>query len=1014
MLRGPVIFLTASATCGLLLAGCGGAGPASSPPTAPTAPTQAFSLTFAPTAVFVPPGGSQRLEVSLQTSGGFSGSVTVSAGAPSAGVTISPASFTLGGTPQFVTVTAPSSSPTGSQSVSWTATAANITVTQALAITISSQLLADPFHFVGGALVHGFYDPVRSLLFATNFELNELDVFSGQTLALLHRIPMPQPWGIDQMPDGNTLVIGTKAQEILTVNEDTFAVTAHPYTAEANYMSVFFPDVAAMANGKVLVIAQEEGTVSSNIFDGGQALLEWNSQTGAFSQLEPSAATQNPASWEADSLARSANHEWAVFSADQFYLYSSATDSVQTVPVSVVNPPDDTFGVRGYALNADGSEIAVASSTEVSFFDRTFNLLGTTVIPSSFQFGRPVQFSADGSRLYVEYDLPLTFEEVDTANYTLVGYRSGDVMPGGDDLQGLLAIAPQGRAFVGIDGGLRVVNLAATPVPNPASGYRGMPPGCLPLSAALPLNESQTQPAYNNDYAGERVYVGQQPAPLQGSGEQYSVTIPASAVAGPADVECVDQYGDSEVVADGVSYGDSPIGFSADWLPSGGGTSAYLYGFGFYASSLLGNETAPLFSGSVAIAGEPVINPLVAGSAWFPTTLEALAFRTPAEFPSGPQGVTVSGALGSGSLPAAARFYASPTVVPDSGILQLLYDPHRNVIYALKSSEIDVLDPVTLQWQSPIKFPVIPPGALGMALSPDGSKLVVAGGGLALPTEVLIFDPGGATAPTVVPDVGSNMSGSVAITGGNIAVLGGPVTLALNLSTMAVSKLVGISGPAGPDLVEASADGSHVYGLVPNVTSGTTYSIDPSTLTLTEHASFGQLFFSDLAVSPDGSQYAGVYSSPGADGDADGFFDSSLHYLNANVYPQLAPPDAPAILGSIYSPGGRVLVVPLEDSLEVWDATTGDLRAHFLLPETLQWATGAASPSLAVDPTGNTVYAASAVGVVVISLPDPLDQIPAESWPSSYLPEASASSYGPIATRMAAMRRATKHRAKPR
>ena len=83
----------------------------------------------------------------------------------------------------------------------------------------------DPFNYVGGLLAHGFYDESRQLLFVTNLWLNELDVISSIDLSVKARIPVPVPAGIDQMADGATLVIGTEVQELVTVDENTFAVT---------------------------------------------------------------------------------------------------------------------------------------------------------------------------------------------------------------------------------------------------------------------------------------------------------------------------------------------------------------------------------------------------------------------------------------------------------------------------------------------------------------------------------------------------------------------------------------------------------------------------------------------------------------------------------------------------------------------------------------------------------------------------------------------------------------------
>ena len=91
-----------------------------------------------------------------------------------------------------------------------------------------ARLPPDSFHVIGGEFGQRFYDQARQLLFVANPGLNELDVLSGTDLSVRARVAAPQPWGIDQMADGNTLVIGTDAQGIVTVDEDTLVVTQHP------------------------------------------------------------------------------------------------------------------------------------------------------------------------------------------------------------------------------------------------------------------------------------------------------------------------------------------------------------------------------------------------------------------------------------------------------------------------------------------------------------------------------------------------------------------------------------------------------------------------------------------------------------------------------------------------------------------------------------------------------------------------------------------------------------------
>lgn len=114
-------------------------GPAPPPP-----PAQDFSLTASPASLSLAPGESGIVNVSAVGTGGFAGSISVSAGAAAA-LQIEPASFSLqAGASQAVGITAEASAPAGTISLVFSGSAAGIpgfrTATTSVTVTAPSSL----------------------------------------------------------------------------------------------------------------------------------------------------------------------------------------------------------------------------------------------------------------------------------------------------------------------------------------------------------------------------------------------------------------------------------------------------------------------------------------------------------------------------------------------------------------------------------------------------------------------------------------------------------------------------------------------------------------------------------------------------------------------------------------------------------------------------------------------------------------------------------------------------------
>jgi WD40 repeat protein len=976
----------------LLLAvvvGCGGSGGGQTQ-TPPPPPPPGFTIAVSPGSVTLTQGGAtQGIQVQVDGQNGFAGSVSVTASSLPDGITVSPSSLSL--TPGVAgTFIFAASATAGISQTSGTVTGVSGSLTEnaSVQINVNGAGVPDPFHLIGGEFSHGFYDQTRQLLFVANVALNEVDVISGTDFSVQARVPAPQPWGIDQMADGNTLVIGTEAQQIVTLNENTLAVTQYPVPQLASMSGLFYPNVVALANGKVLIIGQEQGIDSDDILDGGQYLLEWDSINNTFQIVLPAPNDQNI--WETDSLARSADHKWAVFSADQFYLYSSDGDSFTAVPLSTVNPPQDEFNVRGYAINADGTEIGVVSADQATFLDRSFNVLGTTPIPDAFQDGRTaVMFIPDGSQLLLQYDLPLGIEVLDANAYTELGYYSGIVSTEDND-ERLMAVDSNGRAFVGIAGGVRVVDMSAPIIASPDNGNLSGTWCVSPIPSAAPLNTPE-QEALNvpAPYTGTSFYFGGQPAPVVSSGTQ--VSIPAASTPGPVDIECIGPDGNTFVFNTAFSFGVDPIGMSANLLPPSGNPLVYLFGFGF-------SQSPSISVGEQSVTTVAVNNP-------DSDSLQVASVNVPNGNPGGSVGVAVSSSNGSGTLSQVASYIPSATIVPAAGLLQVLYDTHRDVLYALKATEVDVLNPTTLQWQSGFTIPGAGNSVTynDMALSPDGSWLAV----VSPSGYIAVIDPDNPSAASSVAtnSTPSFQSGGVAISKYDKALVTGAPNVVVDLSSLTVTPILTLMG----DLVRASADGSSLYGVDLGDSDGQVHSIDPVTYAVQSPLQFGSVFWSDLAVSSDGSQFAAILGEPYAAGDIVGFYSPGLNLLNFNVYPLVSPPDDSLVLGSTFSPAGRVIIVALGDSIEFWDTATGMLRARLMTPEELNAFAnpeGPAAPQIALDAAGQTIFAISASGMTVMQLPEPIDNLPTNAWALSRRSAKQGHGFsGNIADRMKAMRK---------
>jgi hypothetical protein len=953
------------AVIALALVGCGSGNSGSSGPPPPPPPPATFTLSLTPSTINLPQNATENVQIQPVAQNGFSGSVTITAKGLPSGVTVAPASLVLSvGDTGALSFTATSNATTGNAQPSLNGVSGSQQASATLGLTVIQMAtpIAMPFTTVGGGVLKAFYDESRQLLFAGNLYLNEVDVLSGVDLSLQARIPIAQPFGIDQMSDGNTLVVGTMTQGFYTINESTLAVTRYlaPNFSQAASVTVL-PTPIAMANGIVLFIGKDINEDTDDVFiTSGQYIIEWDSTTGVFS----SSMYFPDVSYPVSDLKRSADHNWAVFAADKLYIYSSATDNF----VSSINPVNAApNGVRNVAVNPNGTQLAVVSGDSVSFYDGAFNALGTANTSTGiFPYQWNAQYSADGSLLYWELNGTQAegsvVDVLSTTTFTEVGDVTSDY---GSQPQYpyLLWVDGRQQAFLGAVGGIGLLDCSTLRTgPAAGLGFGGVSP------PAIPLNQSVSVTYESGAFAlGTSIIVNGQLAPVESDNPNNNpivFQVPPSSVAGPVNLVFTQLDGETLIEPQGFSYGVDVAAATSSLVPPIGNPTIGVFGFGM----LNGPSTPP----NVTVGGQTVTNVAVNPSA--NNVLQELLLQLPNGSP-GPANIVATGNNGTGTLNSAVTYIPSASIIPASGLLQLLYDSHRSLLYALQSTQIQVLNPTSLQWQTPL----LPGGTGGtqyvsITMTPDGSEMLVLD---TMANTLTVFnpdDPSQSVVKVLAPLNGSTLQ-SVAATNTGKAFIGrfNAASIEFDLTSNTYKVL-------GNTLAQfaATADGSHMAGVDLTDTSGEIATWNSANDSFKAHG-FDGVIWSDLAISPNGDVFAALEGNVGSAGIAAGFFNEGLQFMNATVYPDLAPPDQPFSIGATFSASGLTLLSPLGDSIDLFSTQSATLQNRLLMPELLPMG-NASSGAIALDPNQQTIYAISASGLTVVTLPSVVDQITPFPW----------------------------------
>jgi hypothetical protein len=479
------------------------------------------------------------------------------------------------------------------------------------------------------------YDQQRKLLFVAVEVLNEIVVLSTIDGHRVATIPTAYPVDVDETADGKTVyVVSEFVHGITQIDPSTLQVTAHiagPTTVGGQAFDPYFFQLATLSTGQVMLTS---AITSSSL----PTALIWTPSTGEFSSFSPAVFSQ------VNIIERSWDHTKVLgTSASGGALYDAATGTV-TGP----NPQITTSST----ISPDGSQILSVGlqNDTTNFFDSSLKLIKEVPV-SIFPF-RTAVYSADGTTAYAfaEQNSGVTGDVatvINTTTFQVEGLIPGFIYETGIPFSGQsfpnYVLDETGMMYGGANRGVAFLDVTA------------------PTSLSLPLPQFfNAQPTLMNENSpttaqlngvtfssalNPKVYVGAPPASPNtlvasnvsvASTNILSLTIPAAASPGPANVTYMQSDGFFEVMPDAVTFGPYILNINSNAGSPAGGDSITITGYGFDA----GNPTVTTGGKPASITSTRTI----ISEQQFPT--ETMVVTTPPGIP-GLADVVVTTASGS-------------------------------------------------------------------------------------------------------------------------------------------------------------------------------------------------------------------------------------------------------------------------------------------------------------------------------------------------------------------------------
>jgi DNA-binding beta-propeller fold protein YncE len=624
---------------------------------------------------------------------------------------------------------------------------------------------------------HIVYDASHKQVFLANRAMNRVEVFSSTGQIRLAQIAIPAATSADLSADGATVWVGTALDEIIAIDSASLTIrnrfTLGGLTPIPNTIFNRPVEVLSLLKGQSFVRLRQP--ISS------EALLAlWDPATNSLTNLTPLA----PAVFQqgVGVVARSGDHSKVLVAANDSSGELVIFDSGGNVAAGPL-----TLGagqIPWLAVNFDGSRNAVAFSTgataQILLLDASLKQVGSYSAAAL----HGVAFSRDGKQLYAA-------ESPNGASYiTVLDGQTGqllgrvpDISIQGstseiedvDETQLIFGVSNRGLSFID----------ASTP-------------GTLSLAAPIIASAPSAQPSEGPVIGGTPIILNGQnfTSPVQvkfGSQLAASASVsgatqilaksPPSALIGPVNLTAYFQNSWLAIAPDAFSYGPQILQILPNAGTSSGGDSIEIYGYGFGSDPT--KITVKIGSANAAVQTVENLTSLLPSlgvDSSYPFPLGRITLQTPPGS-SGKADLLITVPSGSVTSPKSFQYLQSVHSYSKPGLYKfLIYDQPRQRIDLTNIDHVDVFDLQQQIFLSPIQPPGGPPpnaGLRGLALTPDGSQLIVADFGA---QNIYLLDPVNGTGTTVFVGGVSGFTNS------------GPARVA---ATNAQTVFVGLSGEGG-------------------------------------------------------------------------------------------------------------------------------------------------------------------------------------------------------------------------